>query len=104
MNYTKGEWKAEQDAANSIRIFSQDSEQIASVMDYDGNDITEEMEANAHLIAAAPEMYEALEHISVILANPLTTRKEATPELRAARARDEAWIISREALAKAEGK
>jgi len=60
MNYTKGEWKAEQDAANSIRIFSQDSEQISSVMDYDGNDITEEMEANAHLIAAAPDMYEAL--------------------------------------------
>jgi len=60
MNYTKGEWKAEQDAANSIRIFSQDSEQIASVMDYDGNDITEEMEANAHLIAAAPDAYKEL--------------------------------------------
>ena len=50
------------------------------------------------------EMYEALKKISVILANPLTTRSEPTPELRVARARDEAWIISREAVAKAEGK
>lgn len=46
------------------------------------------------------EMHEALERISVILANPLTTRNEPTLELREVRARDEAWIISREALAK----
>jgi len=50
------------------------------------------------------EMYEALKKISVILANPLTTRNEPTPELRVARARDEAWIISREAVAKVESK
>lgn len=53
---------------------------------------------------AAPDMYEVLKKISVVLANPLTTRSEPTPELRVARARDEAWIMSREALAKAEGR
>jgi len=92
MNYTKGEWVAEQDTANSIRIFSQDSEQIASVMDYDGNDITEEMEANAHLIAAAPDMYEAL--IQAMRTFQAYRIKETDPR----------YLKLRRAAAKAEGR
>ena len=67
MNYTKGEWKVEvRESSNCIRIKSHDDTQgyadyivqIADVFGTNGED-----EANAHLIAAAPDMYEALKAI-----------------------------------------
>ena len=66
MNYTKGEWKASIDKQfNIIRIVS---DKVAVVVSKVGPHIMEygthpENLANAHLIAAAPDMYEALKNI-----------------------------------------
>ena len=55
MNYTKGEWKKE---GNKIKVFGRGTIAICpSPTDDEG---VLEFVANAHLIAAAPEMYEAL--------------------------------------------
>jgi len=60
MNYTKGEWKVvpiPMDANNRIMSYHSDYYRtaIADVFGMNGED-----KANAHLIAAAPMMYEAL--------------------------------------------
>ncbi len=56
MGYTKGEWKVE---GKKILLWhpgwSDDRKVIADCNQWDGK----EAEANAHLIAAAPDMYEA---------------------------------------------
>lgn len=49
------------------------------------------------------DLYEALKQIAVLLANPLTTRKE-TPKIRIHRAADEAWQLTLKALAQVESK
>jgi len=92
MNYTKGEWRAYKNPLGTWSI-STDNEPIAQV----------ERHYNANLIAAAPDMHEVLQRIAVLLANPLTTRQEATLKLRLIRAIDEAWQLARQVLAKAEG-
>jgi len=56
MEYTKGEWENEEDGV----ITATDGKQIASVFPRDRL-------ANAHLIAAAPDMYEALRALAVFL-------------------------------------
>lgn len=73
-NFTKGEWFIEKDAN-----WSDDCWAISVKRDYDGSvhhcfaevvykmeheDSNPELEANAHLIAAAPELYELLEEMS----------------------------------------
>lgn len=59
MNYTKGEWKVEETDVRGRYPFVVlgDGVVIARIED-EGNSGTPE--ANAHLIAAAPQMYEAL--------------------------------------------
>jgi len=61
MNYTKGEWRIDRASLHSdfsIHVFSHDynegDETVAIIVN------SKEAEANAHLIAAAPDMYEAL--------------------------------------------
>ncbi len=62
MNYTKGEWKKE---GNKIKVFGRGTIAICpSPTDDEG---VFEFAANAHIIAAAPEMYEALAYLTKIL-------------------------------------
>ncbi len=54
MNYTKGEWKVTKGFKVVAGIKS--AQAVADVF----GETAKEVEANAHLIAAAPDMYEAL--------------------------------------------
>ncbi len=62
MNYTKGEWKVTQwIEKHGFNVFSETGGFVASVPMNVGLEHTMiEAGANAHLIAAAPDMYEAL--------------------------------------------
>jgi hypothetical protein len=100
MNYTKGEWKVEEDNLGCKNIIV-DKQEIFSIGG-DTNEIgyttglsNEEQDlANAHLIAAAPEMYEALKemvrHFNQDVLNTYFDNKTLNP--------------AKQALAKAEGK
>ena len=67
IKFTKGPWKMVENSWEYTTIYSNDSE----ICTLNINDATEDneielsqvMEANAHLIAAAPDLYEALEEI-----------------------------------------
>ena len=64
MEYTKGRWRLgslddEPFARSSLSIYQEDGRRIAEVS-REGFMAFEEAEANAHLIAAAPDLYEAL--------------------------------------------
>ena len=73
MNNTKGEWKVTDSAFSRFttyrgkrqggRTFVTTALNLNQVAEAQG-DTQEEAEANAHLIAAAPDMYEALKNLS----------------------------------------
>lgn len=72
MKFTKGEWKVgsfqdEPQARSVTTVYSGDSK-VAEVCKTGFQDI-QERQANAHLISAAPDMYEALRHASIVLYN-----------------------------------
>jgi len=64
MNYTKGEWKVSEFKARELRVCNE-YENICYLvsMPLEGQEL-----ANAHLIAAAPDMYEACYAFSTALA------------------------------------
>jgi len=64
MEYTKGEWKAHLTLPDDqVWVLNKDSAKIlASIHSKECPNETER-EANAHLIAAAPDMYEALSQL-----------------------------------------
>jgi len=69
MNYTKGEWRVyttqpEKDTPLQYKIVGKDGE-ICHVKQFGINSV--ETKANAHLIAAAPKMYEALQYIKSLM-------------------------------------
>lgn len=71
--FTKGEWKA---TKVQDRLFRIDSEccEIAKTIRWNGSEshkYNDEVEANAHLIAAAPEMYEMLDEVLNVLGHEL---------------------------------
>ena len=91
MNYTKGEWKAwwhdeidEYESDLRIRVNGTD---LAIIL----TDNTQEAEANAQLIASAPDLYEALNKLYKAYLRVTTMPDEASRE-------------AIKALAKAEGK
>ena len=90
MNYTKGEWKVASHPLVGIQVQADTGERRISICNLQD-------EANAHLIAAAPDMYEAL-----LLALPLLhddwdgTSSDSAGNVAIARVG--------QALAKAEGK
>jgi len=109
MNYTKGEWKAKPHCA----IVETESHcEIAIVYDpNNGKWQTNEAEANTHLIAAAPALYELLkegvecwrELGAILLAKGLMTQIcEATPEQ--FKGDNNPFNKADKALAKAEGR
>lgn len=89
MNYTKGPWKAE---GNSV-FKDEWRNPIATSYDPDyTNQLNDVSKANAQLISAAPEMYEALRW----LVNDLPKNRDwLSPDLEK---------LMKQALAKAEGK
>lgn len=71
MEYTKGEWKAEQGNNGDFRIIA--GKFRPTVICHTRQDISrlnyDEMKANAQLIAAAPRMHKALKHAQTVLYN-----------------------------------
>jgi hypothetical protein len=59
MNYTKGEWKKQNVSGDDVHIVSDAFVGIIAKVNQDCYSVNE----NAHLISAAPEMYEALKKI-----------------------------------------
>jgi len=91
MEYTKGEWKR---YGRHIHINTNNtSDEIAGVL-CPGWMPREEAQANAHLIAAAPDMYEALKEITELAPRAMLKLPYAI----------QAVEIAEKALAKAEGK
>ncbi len=92
MNYTKGEWKVSStafDRAYQTFVVNEDLELISEAT----GDSPEESIANANLIAAAPNMYEALRKARQHFGHMILTYEEA-----------QVVTVIDEALAKAEGK
>lgn len=67
--FTKGPWKATYDSQLQalIEIYNTEDRIIAVLPDRGTVEAMPEIEANANLIAAAPDMYEALEEVWRIL-------------------------------------
>ncbi len=107
MNYTKGEWRVSDTSFGRYstyrgkvfggRIFVVYGEDKAAIADVEG-DTQEEAKTNARLIAAAPDMYEALSFVG----NQIKAWCDFRPELKLWTV--VAQVTIRKALAKAEGK
>ena len=94
MNYTKGEWKVNCGIRANGELIAT-TEALKRNLTKDGYNATEEI-ANARLISAAPEMYEALQKISYAVMNGnLKVNKSVAIQI---------YEIATPALAKAEGK
>ena len=68
--FTKGPWKATYDSQlqTAIEIYNTEDRVMVAVLPDRGTiEAMSEIEANANLIAAAPDMYEALEEVWRIL-------------------------------------
>lgn len=97
--FTKGEWKQgslsdEPFTRSSLSIYREDGRKIAEIS-REGFMPIEEAEANAHLISAAPDMYEAL--------RGLMTAYNIDRESIIVNLDPEYWQRALEAMAKAEG-
>jgi len=93
MEYSKGEWKRSKQGW-LIRTADERICKVYHTPDKNGQD--EIAEANANLIAAAPDMYEALEDI--------INQVEATHLLLGADLADSIRVFGKQAVAKAKGK
>jgi len=97
MTHTPAPWKARQvpdDAKNekySHWVDAQNAAPVADVRDYG----EETSEANARLIAAAPELLEALKNLTEDIENTLDYKQDGTPE-------HELILAARAAIQKAE--
>ena len=108
MEFTKGEWGIN-DYDNNILEISSGNKSIADCWGKHLDISKEEQLANAHLISAAPDMYEALKELintyvmnkdsNGIFPHPKEFIACITPE-----GRPEYWDKAIKALAKAEGK
>ena len=95
MNYTKGEWKVSETYFGDLfshSIYAQTNNRTVSIAKVEG-------EANAHLIATAPMMYEALQSWEELWnMRPLDSGADMQEIL------ERCWDKTEQALAKAEGK
>lgn len=98
MNYTKGEWKAAiPEGSNGYWLVASNGKEICTIYES-----VAEIEANAHLIAAAPALYEALKALKEWkLANPDIGNR---PGLPVGLTGNEIKLMVDKALSKAEGK
>jgi hypothetical protein len=99
MKHTPGPWFLERITENAFHILDGDGEQsgLLAVVEDSGNGETP-VKANAHLIATAPEMLEALERIEGLL---LQSTGMAGIEIHSIVRR--ARLVASEAIAKARG-
>ena len=93
--HTPGPWALERDRAKSLSIYA--SSTFVGEVYNEVDEPSAQENANAHLIAAAPAMYEALQEIDDQL-DQFTVKAQEELGLR------EALLKSRAALAQAEGK
>ncbi len=93
MEYTKGEWRRFGGMVDGYGIVSSSGEVIIEQQALSGL----ENEANAHLIASAPDLYEACRHAKIVLARKLDDSYLNQQE-------ELLYIELGKALAKAEGK
>ena len=89
MEYTKREWKTVKEGNGYWKIYGENDSEVAVAYNAKTDKV---LEANAHLIAAAPDMYEALKEGLKLLDINLEYNRGKVSEL------------LRQALAKAEGK
>ncbi len=98
MSYTKGPWNKNEDGRlvnDEGRIVTAWGISVGAVYK------TEESEANAHLIAAAPDLLEALE---LLIALPIAVKELQYLDKRIGTATEnKAWLIARAAISKAKG-
>ena len=95
MNYTKGEWEASKTlnfTGTLVSYITCGNKTIAQTRLSDNEDTKEENQANAQLIASAPDMYEAL-----LVAKGNMEALHVDPQ-------DPMYLEIKKALAKAEGK
>jgi hypothetical protein len=97
MEYTKGEWSkgsfADEPFARSLlSIYREDGEAIVMVLSPNLMAF-EEAEANAQLIAAAPDLYEACKAVLPLLTGAFYITHTTRPEI----------VALKQAIAKAEG-
>ncbi len=64
--FTKGPWTEYLGASNIVEVHNSDGLEVVNWQGFDGNGnfSNQTVEANAYLIAAAPEMYEMLKQIA----------------------------------------
>jgi hypothetical protein len=106
MNYSEGEWTVKEEENQSFigfQVFIESPDLLVAICDMEGWGQKEERLANAHLISAAPNMYEALKMMlegSEIAPSQtdgtIRTLTRATPS-------SDAIIMAFNALAKANG-
>ena len=103
MEYTQGNWKVSSTGlGRSCRKFViQDNEYSCLIAETQGDSLNETM-ANAHLISAAPLLYEALKSAKAQMQGLSAWLKEYQPMV--AKGTDKIVEIVDNALAKAEGK
>ena len=89
--FTPGPWAVAYLDRNDQRVVQAEYIEICTCWHHSIGSIGQEMEANARLIAAAPEMYEALK----ALVNAVPHSLRVTSEF------NSAWHVGRAALAKA---
>jgi len=93
MNYTKGEWEVDRHTVYALGKYGSNRFSAHIQHGWDGGEETPqaELEANAHLISAAPELYEALKALTSYVSIMGYFKPEKQEQFR-------------KALAKAEGK
>jgi len=98
MNYTKGSWRTDGKTLNFtgtlVRGITCEGKNLARTVASDQEVTVKENDANAHLITAAPEMYEALQDMKRIWSKHFQDDDE----------RERVLKRTIQALAKAEGK
>jgi hypothetical protein len=87
--HTPGPWEIDQAIRHGFTVYSQQAGFIVGYMDEEGRYGAVESEANARLIAAAPDLLEALEELLVQREGHYSTQT--------------AWDKARAAIAKARG-
>ena len=103
--FTPGPWKAVPDKSKNMYTWYVEGAKgvVPTIARLSLIDACEEIESNAHLIAAAPAMYEALQHAAMSYHHPACKCKgeySANPERYCTCHVQKAWA----ALAQAEGK
>lgn len=82
-DYTPGSWETDEDCVNAVTI-SSDGKHIADVFSLESDELDATIRANASLIAAAPDLFEAalrLEMAELAHANCQECEGEEIPEL-----------------------